>query len=281
MHYPGSSSGLSDLNFGRGTDHGTITYSASETWSFEWVPDMGEDLMTDPPVDEYWSIQYLLSIVFSYPSGYGTGSANGMLALSPPAQEGGDSSLIGDLTIVPAVFDPPMSMNQVSPWHTEGTNTVYSSPEVTFLLTGATPTITISASGSADAADDVGIELGLGRSGPPAKGEEAIGHAHPIKDRLYGVEIITPDGLWQGKTGGWYYKVQHSKQPPGTAAAVDYISPSAILSTGSPIGWTSAAWSLVPTGNMYADWLSIASLQRWNGSTYPEVKHSIINFHDD
>jgi hypothetical protein len=170
-------------------------------------------------------------------------------------------------------------MHELTPWQATGTSEQYVAVEVTFLLSGANPTVTISGSGAAQVSDDVGVELGLQNLAAPAPNTEAIGHYHPVKDRVYpDPSTLNPDGGWQGKTGGWLYKVRHEKEVPGMSAVQDFISASGMSATGKSQYWSSPAWSVTVTQSAAADWYSNAYLQRWNGSRYEDIRSSSINF---
>lgn len=272
---------LSRLTFGRSTADGAVEASASETWSFNWVPNEGETVETDPPVDEFWSVTYIANVSFGYdPYASVSGSGTGSVTVNP--EQEAETTVSGDLHTQPITWDPVTEEQIVTP--PTGTNSVEQTIESGFTLSGAYPTITITAVAHGTASGAVNaMGVGLALFAPPAKkADEFINHSTPKKDSTISVAVapnLTATGSWQGMSGGWLYKVKHTIDAPMSGAHVTFENPTGVAGTGAPIGWSGTSYALSPEVSAVADWYSRAELKRWDGTLFAGIKNSSIRFH--
>jgi hypothetical protein len=274
-YYPAPSpQSLTNLNFSAATAYGTITYTASETWSFHWEPDPGMTIQQDPPVDDAWEISYEAGINFGNPGPAYDQAGEGTASITVDA-----SMYDGEAEVIPAVYD---YMTEISP---REENYLFDGEPIIvigFELTGENPSITITASGSGTVDGEMELIMSLGGVNPyPAS--EMIRHDQPLDDNDPGINQTYPVnqavdvlGGWRGLNGSWYKIEQFwRKQIPGTlkifvpiGTQFDTNPPQA---DGANHGWT--GYDITPTSTGW--WTSKVNLKRKNaqGDYEPKKTH--------
>jgi hypothetical protein len=275
---------LSSLGFYADAAYGTIDYEASETWSFHWVPDMGMTIEQDPPVDDTWEITYTRQISFSFPpQGYDLpGSGGGWISVE--ADEYG-----GTGEAIPAVWD---YMTLIEPRQENTSWTGTAEVVVGFVLSGANPSVTITARGGGTVDEEMVLAMSLG-GGQPAQASEMIRHTRPLDDNDPGVNQTYPVnqsvdvyGEWRGINGQQYRIFQQLKQGlMGTNPSVPTVTTTADVaefdtnpptSDGGVHDWTGNDVTPVAVNT----WTSIVTLKRKNaqGMYTSTGKKSFRNF---
>jgi len=275
-HYPPSpAQTLSNLNFCATTAYGSITYSASQTYNFHWVPDEGMTIDEDPPVEESWEIVYQLWVTYGLPPDGYDPPGSGAASLTVGAQ-----TYSKDCQVTQAVLD---YMTVVEPRRVDITESGEAEAVVEFFLNGPNPSVPITASGSGAVDDEMDLMMSL-MAGSPSGGREDVHHknaypkAYPpyTYDTLGNTSDVPVVARWLG-IAGKYYKVYSSykqKDAPDSSYTPELKSPQ-MAGTGD---WGTWDFGLINAG--LADWTSRVKLMRKNRSNNDYVfrKTHTINF---
>jgi hypothetical protein len=279
--YGNYSLNLTGITCGAGTKRGSISFSATETFTFQWVRDI--DPMTglpdpnDDPVPEAMEAEFgcfMAGFQFSewaYEDGTGSLSVSGT----------GNLSFSGTAT---GTAESGGMMGGGTPWSYSESFTGEPTVLYGFVLTEEEEQITLSVTGSASATGDMevfvdSVLIGFRRA-------ESITHTLPTPNQTIssptGSATLTPAGTWKGAKGASYttkfFFQRSSESDPtwtangtgggtggGSKTSIAWTAGTFILDEGG-YGWKHKAQLLLVSGNKTA-------LKAHHTQTFHVVRH--------